>query len=521
MKKQLILLSATAILSMLFISSLAFSLNISSCGTLNLANTTYDLTSDVNSTATCFTLQGNSSITLDCHNYNIYFGNVSAGNGGIFIETNSNNDIIKNCNFWQLNSTISSNGIYSNRVFTNMTIINNTITLYGGGIAIYFSSGAELNASIIRNNMTTYNSNSRGISLVSNGSIVDSNIINSAGTGIYIYNSANNSIYNNIVYTSSASSPAFYLYTSTNINIVNGSYYAPNYYDIYLRTTGTTNYFYNIMPTGTTHTFYYLDNSSWLNSGSDNIILKAGIDNAPKSTSRIKNTWTQNNLNWITTASGTVTANYTITGLLPITVYTVYNNSVLRYTFITDSSGNSPYFNITLTTSPQTIIVNSTAYIPPITTTTTTTTTTSTTTTTTILNTYYSYYCLGNISYENKTGVLNSIQCQYGCSDSNPITYYQNRIPQGDLCSQDSFIINLYMLSIVMGFAILILSMTWIGRKYRKQILIPILFSILIIASIPLILFSIPSIFNETQLGIIQSMLASFSVLGILIMLFS
>jgi hypothetical protein len=77
------------------------------------------------------------------------------------------------------------------------------------------------------------------------------------------------------------------------------------------------------------------------------------------------------------------------------------------------------------------------------------------------------------------------------------------------------------MLSIVMGFAILILSMTWIGRKYRKQILIPILFSILIIASIPLILFSIPSIFNETQLGIIQSMLASFSVLGILIMLFS
>jgi hypothetical protein len=81
-------------------------------------------------------------------------------------------------------------------------------------------------------------------------------------------------------------------------------------------------------------------------------------------------------------------------------------------------------------------------------------------------NVQYSYYCLDNTSYENKTGAITSIQCQYGCSNSNPIAYYQGRTPQGDKCNSSPFYNNLLSIGIFTGF---IIGAIFLYKTTKKQ----------------------------------------------------
>ena len=135
--------------------------NVDGCNQLNTTGATYNLTQNVSSQGTCFTIT-QPNITLDCNGYWI---NYSGDDIGYYfgIETNQFNTTVRNCNIYN----------------------------YTAGI---FFNGAD-NGTIENNNIIIYNNKSLG-------SIISDNGLTPRASGILIYDSANyNAIVNNTAYS--------------------------------------------------------------------------------------------------------------------------------------------------------------------------------------------------------------------------------------------------------------------------------------------------------------------------------
>ena len=81
-----------------------------------------------------------------------------------------------------------------------------------------------------------------------------------------------------------------------------------------------------------------------------------------------------------------------------------------------------------------------------------------------------SYWCIGNRSYENITGVINSMQCQFGCDNSTQLNYHAGspNIPQADLCLPSPFDITLEEIAIGFSFIFGIIFLLWVVRKVGR-----------------------------------------------------
>ena len=105
--------------------------NVSACGTLNTAGTTYTMNQSINNTGvTCITI-GAQNITFDCQGFSIT-GNNTTGIYGIY--SSYSNTTIKNC-------IISAYG-YGIRIDSgnaNQSSIDN-VSVADSGIALYYTS---------------------------------------------------------------------------------------------------------------------------------------------------------------------------------------------------------------------------------------------------------------------------------------------------------------------------------------------------------------------------------------------
>ncbi|MEK6943612.1 MAG: right-handed parallel beta-helix repeat-containing protein, partial [Nanoarchaeota archaeon] len=192
--------SDTYNIDMLFFNvSYMQSSNITMCSSLTSANTVYTLTSNVNSSATCFGVRAN-NVTIDCHGFTINYSQVSEGYG--INNSGFNNSIIRSCNIVQ-NVTTSggANDSYGIYIFNNAnfnTVYNNSITTNSSrGYGVYLPTNANNNS--IRNNIIT----------TSGGS----------GVGAYLYSSVNNSVYNNTITTSGSSGYGILLWINSNNSV--------------------------------------------------------------------------------------------------------------------------------------------------------------------------------------------------------------------------------------------------------------------------------------------------------------
>lgn|GEM_PF-771053 len=208
-----------------------------------------------------------------------------------------------------LELSVSSNG-------TCFTIMANNITLDGGGYTINYS---KTSTGYAINNTGGYN-----YTTIKNVNIVQGNASVSGAYAIYL-NSSSNAIIENSNITSA----------------------------YYLENAGATNNFTNtnftelrnISLADSTSQFNYRD-------GSSSIWLKTNIS-AAGNISRIIVNWTNSTMRWNdTNYTANITANYTISGLLPSLGYNIYNTSngtqTKSYIKVTDSSGNLPGFVILL-----------------------------------------------------------------------------------------------------------------------------------------------------------------------------
>jgi parallel beta-helix repeat protein len=226
--------------------------DVSACGDLTIANSTYDLTQNVNTTNTCFNFEAN-NVTLDCHGFMINASQTGAGDG--INVTNYNNSIIKNCiivqgsygssgyrypayfyRTWNSvldNNTILSRGMAAIRTessVTNLTISNNLIntTYYG-----YWSMGYSNDDNSIRNSTIKNNKfygggiGTRGHYYnITNNTIITTLNIGAEQRGIELFQSYYNTLtYNNITVISGRGIRI----TGTNIYDYNQSIDATNY----------------------------------------------------------------------------------------------------------------------------------------------------------------------------------------------------------------------------------------------------------------------------------------------------
>ncbi|RLI99052.1 MAG: hypothetical protein DRP06_04295, partial [Candidatus Aenigmatarchaeota archaeon] len=157
------------------------STNLSECTEIGSSGY-YNLTGNVSSNGTCFTIKAH-NVTLDCKGYKI-IGNTSGY--GINI-TNYNNVTIKNCIV--MNFSVGVN-LYSslNNILTNNTINNSSQY----GIRLISSS----NNTLINN---TVSNNNEGILIQSSFSnTITNNLIVNNSYGVYLNSSSINLIYNNL-----------------------------------------------------------------------------------------------------------------------------------------------------------------------------------------------------------------------------------------------------------------------------------------------------------------------------------
>jgi hypothetical protein len=176
-----------------------------SCGTVS---SSLNLTSDVNSSGTCFTINA-SNLVLDCKGYSINYSQ-SGTDKGISIQ-NVNNITITNCNLFEGASSGDSHYAISLQNSSNNTIYYNNITttqLAGYGIWMYSASGE-----IINNSILTFGVDGMGMDIShSSGSLIMGNYINTSGNGaaeasygIHLQNSSSNQIRDNEILTSGSS----------------------------------------------------------------------------------------------------------------------------------------------------------------------------------------------------------------------------------------------------------------------------------------------------------------------------
>ncbi len=200
-------------------------IEVTSCRTLDLANTIYTLTANVNSTDTCFNITAN-NVTLDCKGKEINYSS-DGGDYEYGVYSDKNFTTIKNCNITEgLAAGYYDYGIYLDGA-SNGTIDNNTITtsgLYGRGILLSSSSTNTLS----NNSITTSGFGGNGIYLyLSSNSNITGNIITTSGYngyGIYLYISSNsNTLSSNTITTSGSSGYGTYLQSNSNSNTLSNN----------------------------------------------------------------------------------------------------------------------------------------------------------------------------------------------------------------------------------------------------------------------------------------------------------
>lgn len=182
------------------------------CGNLTVPDLTYTLTSDVTQTGTgtCFDVQAD-NVNLDCQGNTIFIN--GSGAKGINVGSSFTGVTINNCNFEDVNDTITSVGIFTNEALTvNNTFINFTSTFSTSvGISmgsvptndeltvrnseIHITSGHGISTSgspngrrlVVEDSEITINGGSGDGIVVNGGSLsrffVDRNTINNFGTG--------------------------------------------------------------------------------------------------------------------------------------------------------------------------------------------------------------------------------------------------------------------------------------------------------------------------------------------------
>ncbi|MCP3684817.1 MAG: hypothetical protein GY861_19285, partial [bacterium] len=186
-------------------SVLINSTDIGSCQDLSIADTTYRLTQDVNSTGTCFNISA-SNVTLDCQGYLINYSRSSSGYAVVVFGDEYDYTTIKNCRMDEGSAQDFSDAI-SVKSGDYSLIENNTITTGRIGSDADFCVGIRVRDSnrfnISWNTITTQGSEDNyGIYLYNTSmSNVTGNVINTSftdeyGTGVYL---ASNSSWNRII----------------------------------------------------------------------------------------------------------------------------------------------------------------------------------------------------------------------------------------------------------------------------------------------------------------------------------
>ncbi len=157
--------------------------NLTACGVLSAPNTVYTVAQDVNSSSTCFNITA-VNVTLDCAGYAI---NYSQGQViGYGVTSDQNGSIVKNCSIYEGYS--SGNSDYAIRFTNSMDsqILNNNITTY----SIWTWSVRSDNSHgliFFGNTIDSGGSNNGGAYLSADDDAnISQNVIDSAGTGMYL-----------------------------------------------------------------------------------------------------------------------------------------------------------------------------------------------------------------------------------------------------------------------------------------------------------------------------------------------
>jgi len=214
----------------------------------------------------------------------------------------------------------------------NSTVYNLTINFTQRAIQIESSSIVSMNITNNTINGAAYN----GIyDHFAYGSIISNNNINCYGgtAGIMIYGGGNDILTNNILTNCSI---GFWIYSAGSNNITGGSTHS-NIAD-YGFSGGTANFTNTNFTAART---IQLDAGSWFNYNNEtngNIWLKTNISATATLTRKLLN-WNQTFMRWSDNSSSTITARYSISGLLANNLYAVYDNLVISQYSKSNSNG--------------------------------------------------------------------------------------------------------------------------------------------------------------------------------------
>ncbi|MCX6707437.1 MAG: right-handed parallel beta-helix repeat-containing protein, partial [Candidatus Woesearchaeota archaeon] len=182
---------------------ITFGKNISACGILNSANTTYYLTNNITSVLTCLNVTAN-NVTIDGKGYWITYGTAGTDYTYGIVVDNFNFTVIKNARITEYETTGSYRyGIYFNKA-SNGSISNSMINTSGtSSYGIYLFTRSNFN-SIFNNTINTSANyaNNIYINLNSNSNNIANNTISGQGSvmaGVQMASSSLNTLYNNSI----------------------------------------------------------------------------------------------------------------------------------------------------------------------------------------------------------------------------------------------------------------------------------------------------------------------------------
>jgi len=306
----------------IFLISFVSAEDISTCRPLNVTGTYYNLTANVTSATTCFSVTAQ-NVTLDCNGYWINYSTGGTANTYGVYSTGRDNITIKNCNIFDGNwtSSIASRyGIYFTST-NNGTILNNFVNVsnsnaiylynYGENYNNLTSNKALSNSSYgiyIYNNSNNILVNNTGISnsnygivlaAVSNNTLTNNTGISNSSRGIYLSLSFNNTLNSNIGTTNSSvvgnsgirvdnsqdnifflnsalsnSSYGIYFYNNSNNVLINNNGISNTSYGIYVYLSSNNTFYGNNGTSNSNYGIYILSSSN------NNLTNNFGISNS-------------------------------------------------------------------------------------------------------------------------------------------------------------------------------------------------------------------------------------------------
>ena len=283
------------------------------------------ITSIVNGTGQAFYIFTSS-------NNNTLIGNNGTSDSGqtFLISTSSNNTLIGN------NGTSDSGyAFYISTSSNNNTLIGNNGTSDSGQTFLISTSS---NNTLIGNNGTSNSGQAFRISTSSNNTLIGNNGTSNSGYAFRILNS-NNSILSNNTGTSSTEG-ALLIENSYYNSIMLNTFYSLSLptEDIALKTNSNrTNTFYTNWNSSRKIKFYNVGTE--FNQSQNNLTWVNTNFSAVTQLNRTVLSWTQSNITFIENVTVSAMANYSITGLLPNTLYMKLNNSNNTQNLTSDATG--------------------------------------------------------------------------------------------------------------------------------------------------------------------------------------